>query len=285
LFPHLTVLQQLRFPADADAGAARRWIERLGLSGLEQRLPAALSLGQQQRVALARALTRPCGLLLLDEPFSALDAPLRSRLRRELLALQAELTATTILVTHDPLEAALLADEVLVLADGRALQAGAVEHVFHRPASEAVARLLGADNVATGVVADSLHIAVGGGLAVETAGPPLVPGEHVGWSFHPSRARVAAEGRYRGVVESVASLGIGRQVNLRFGEAHVRVFHGQADLPAGAVCRFDIDPSALQVWPLEPACQIASRSKATDLRTPSSGASERSSCSIESTSS
>ncbi|HEX4042690.1 MAG TPA: ATP-binding cassette domain-containing protein, partial [Xanthobacteraceae bacterium] len=111
LFPHFTVTEQLAFPAGADPHLARHWIDRLGLRGLEDRRPDALSLGQQQRVALARALVRPAQLLLLDEPFSALDAPLRARLRREMLALQNELTATMIIVTHDPAEAAMLADE------------------------------------------------------------------------------------------------------------------------------------------------------------------------------
>jgi ABC-type molybdate transport system ATPase subunit len=84
----MTVARQLLFPAGAEVLVARHWLDRLGLSSLEERLPAALSLGQQQRVALARALVRPAILLLLDEPLSALDAPLRRRLREELRQLQ-----------------------------------------------------------------------------------------------------------------------------------------------------------------------------------------------------
>ena len=251
LFPHLSVQQQLQFAPGADPTVAAAWVERLGLRGLEQRRPAELSLGQQQRVALARALMRHGGLLLLDEPFSALDAPLRARLRRELHALQAELGATTILVTHDPLEAALLADEVLVLAEGRVLQSGAVPSVFRRPANETVARLLGADNVAEGVVADVRHIAIGDGVLLATGGPDLTPGARVGWSFAPGRARIAAEGMYRGRVESVVATGLVRQVTLRAGDAHVRIFDGHTDAPLGEVCRFDIDPQSVQVWPLE----------------------------------
>ena len=95
------------------------------------------------------------GLLLLDEPFSALDAPLRSSLRQEMLALQNEFNATTILVTHDPAEAALLADELLVLEGGRVLQSGPTEQVFSRPASELAARLLGAEYVAEGIAAEA----------------------------------------------------------------------------------------------------------------------------------
>ena len=124
LFPHLSVAAQLRFPAPPIPRLAQRWIERLGLAGLEERYPAELSLGQQQRVALARALVRPARLLLLDEPFSALDAPAAREPALQLLALQHEIGATTILVTHDPQEAALLADEILVLEDGRPLQSG-----------------------------------------------------------------------------------------------------------------------------------------------------------------
>ncbi|MDE2464523.1 MAG: ATP-binding cassette domain-containing protein, partial [Alphaproteobacteria bacterium] len=133
LFPHLTLLENLLFPRGASEPLARQWLAILGLDGLEQRKPAALSLGQQQRVALARALMRPVDLVLLDEPFSALDAPLRIRLREELRRLQARLDATTILVTHDPVEAALLADEILVLADGKVLQCGTARALFRRP--------------------------------------------------------------------------------------------------------------------------------------------------------
>jgi ABC-type nitrate/sulfonate/bicarbonate transport system ATPase subunit/ABC-type sulfate transport system permease component len=121
LFPHLTVAEHLRFPIGATPDDAKRWLSRLGLGDLTERRPAALSLGQRQRVALARALMRPADLLLLDEPFSALDAPLRARLRRELRDLQHEIALTTIVVTHDPTEAGMLADEILVLDEGRAL--------------------------------------------------------------------------------------------------------------------------------------------------------------------
>lgn len=251
LFPHLSVAEQLRFPFGADLAMAAQWLDRLGLRGLEQRLPAGLSLGQQQRVALARAFVRPARMLLLDEPFSALDAPLRARLRRDFLALQQEISATTILVTHDPLEAALLADEVLVLEQGRVLQSGTTKLIFHRPANEHVARLLGADNVTTGVVLDEQHIAVGGGALLAVAGPPLTPGQRVGWSFHPSRAHASAAGSYQGRVEAVFPMGVGRQIAVRFGDAEIRIFDGDTGAPPGEFCRFEIDPHAVQVWPLD----------------------------------
>lgn len=249
LFPHFTVSEQLRFPVGAASGVAAYWINRLGLQGLEHRHPAALSLGQQQRVALARALNRPARLLLLDEPFSALDAPLRARLRRDFLALQGELPATTILVTHDPMEAALLADELLVLADGHVLQSGFVDQVFMRPANERVARLLGADNVAAGIAADEHTISVGSGVVLRVAGLPLRAGEQVGWSFPPERAQISPQGAYCGVVETVTSAGVGRHVSVRLGEASISIFDGRTETVPTGQCRFDIDPYAIQVWP------------------------------------
>jgi ABC-type proline/glycine betaine transport system ATPase subunit/ABC-type sulfate transport system permease component len=146
LFPHMTVAEQLAFPIGADAIAARYWITHLGLSGLTGRRPVELSIGQRQRVALARALVRPSRLILLDEPFSALDTPRRRRLRRSLRQLQTEIDATTILVTHDPEEAALLADEMLVLDGGHVLQVGRTEDLLARPANRKVAELLGVES-------------------------------------------------------------------------------------------------------------------------------------------
>jgi len=250
LFPHLTVAEQLRFPVGADSAVAEHWINRLGLQGLEQRRPAELSLGQQQRVALARALNRPAELVLLDEPFSALDAPLRARLRRDFLALQGELAATTILVTHDPAEAAMLADELLVLAEGRVLQCGPVNQVFMRPANERVARLLGADNVAAGIAADEHNVLISDDIVVRIGGPALRKGESVGWSFPPARAEITPQGAYCGVVETVTSAGIGRHITIRLGTASIRIFDGHTECNRAGQCNFDIDPNSIQVWPL-----------------------------------
>jgi molybdate transport system permease protein len=251
LFPHLTVLEQLHFPAGADPDLAKHWIDRLGLYGLEQRRPDALSLGQQQRVALARALVRPARLLLLDEPFSALDAPLRARLRREMLALQSELAATTILVTHDPSEAAMLADEILVFENGRVLQSGSTDAIFRRPKNETVARLLGADHAASGVAAGQDHIAAGADVILEVSGPALTPGARVGWSVSPARVRLSEAGRYSGTIEAVRHVASGHQITIRFGETAIDVAAGYIDPPLGSPCRFDIDPDAVRIWPLD----------------------------------
>ena len=251
LFPHLTVIGQLEFPLGSDPASAKHWIDRLGLRGLEQRRPEALSLGQQQRVALARALVRPARLLLLDEPFSALDAPLRSRLRREMLTLQNELTATTILVTHDPAEAAMLADEILVIDDGRVLQSGPTDEVFRRPKDETVARLLGADHAAEGIAVGADSIAVGADVVLKVTGPALAPGASVGWTVSPARVRLSETGRYNGSIEAVTRVAAGHQITIRFGEARIDAATGYIDPPPGSSCRFDIDPDAVRIWPLD----------------------------------
>ena len=157
LFPHLTVAQNVAFGA-AGGGKAQRvggLIAMLGLSGLEERKPATLSGGQQQRVALARALARDARLLLLDEPFSALDESLRSSLRRELLRLRRDLGLTIVFVTHDLREAHLLADRIAIFDNGQVLQFDERETVFRRPRSRQVARLTGVANVLRGIVLES----------------------------------------------------------------------------------------------------------------------------------
>ncbi len=116
--------------APRQAGPAY-WLDHLHLDGLQDRYPDQISGGQRQRVALAQALCRSPELLLLDEPFSALDAPVRLELRRELRRLQRETGLATVLVTHDPEEAAFLADEVIVISDGRALAVRIDEGSLH----------------------------------------------------------------------------------------------------------------------------------------------------------
>jgi ABC-type Fe3+/spermidine/putrescine transport system ATPase subunit/ABC-type sulfate transport system permease component len=249
LFPHLPVGRQIRFAVGSDPALAHHWLDRLGLADLGHRLPDALSLGQRQRVALARAFSRSAELLLLDEPFSALDAPLRGRLRREFRALQADVDATTILVTHDPEEAFLLADELLILDAGRVLQAGPVETVFARPANEAVARLLGADNIADGQALDADHIDIGDGVRLTIAGPALQNRASVGWSVRPESIRITPSGNYPGIISDIGpSSGGRREVKLRMGTCVLRAALDSGEPVGPGPCRVSIHPSAVQVW-------------------------------------
>jgi molybdate transport system ATP-binding protein len=148
LFPHLSAFDNVAIAAGAATQQAmvRSLFERLGLSGLEQRRPAQLSGGQQQRVALARALAREPKVLLLDEPFSAVDAPARQALYRELAALRQSMSTPMILVTHDLGEARRLADRVVILDAGRTLQSGTPGQIFASPRNARVAELVGIQN-------------------------------------------------------------------------------------------------------------------------------------------
>jgi molybdate transport system permease protein len=166
-----------------------------------------------------------------------------------MLELQSELGTATILVTHDPAEAALLADELLVLEGGRVLQSGPTADVFARPADELTARLLGAEFAAEGLAVEPDGLAVGGGALLKVAGPPLQRGARLGWTVPSARVRVSEFGRYQGQVEQVFPIGVERQIAIRFGDTLIRAVAGCSDLTASA-CRFDIDPDAVRVWPL-----------------------------------
>jgi molybdate transport system ATP-binding protein len=148
LFPHLSAFQNVAIAAKTTTGqrSLHSLFERLGLAGLEQRPPAQLSGGQQQRVALARALAREPKVLLLDEPFSAVDAPARQALYRELAGLRQGSSTPMVLVTHDLGEARRLADNVVILDAGRSLQTGTPAHVFASPRNARVAELVGIQN-------------------------------------------------------------------------------------------------------------------------------------------
>ena len=149
LFPHLTVEQNVRYGA-ADADHARAIARRVGAGDLFARNVRDLSGGERQMVALARALAPRPDILLLDEPFAAVDPRGRIRLRRELRALQRELSLTVLHVTHDFAEAGTLGDLAILLDGGRLVQAAPPSILFRRPASAAAAEFLGAENVYAG---------------------------------------------------------------------------------------------------------------------------------------
>lgn len=155
LFEHMSVAQNIAFgvPRGVDHKVrVLQLLELLDLSGFEERRPGTLSGGQRQRVALARAIARDAPLLLLDEPFSALDDSLRTSMRKELLRLRAELGLTILFVTHDLREAHFLADRVAVFDGGGLLQIGTRDEIFKRPNSARVAQLTGVPNIWRGVV-------------------------------------------------------------------------------------------------------------------------------------
>ncbi|MFQ5855542.1 MAG: ABC transporter ATP-binding protein [Anaerolineae bacterium] len=168
LFPHLTVAENIAFGLTDHSAREKRQIvgeilETMRLEGLGDRRPDQLSGGQQQRVALARALVTRPRVLLLDEPFAALDTPLRSRLRRDLLDVKQHFNLPILFVTHDLEEAHMLADQMAVYDEGHVLQVGPPHEILQQPANRTVARFAGAKNIFSGRVIrsgeDGLRIA------------------------------------------------------------------------------------------------------------------------------
>ena len=148
LFPHLTVRSNVAFGlARAERGRADELLGRVGLGDLGRRYPHELSGGEQQRVALARALAIEPRVVLLDEPFNALDASLRTHLAREIVDLLRESSTTTVLVTHDREEALTLSDTVAVLASGRIVAVGDPRTLYQQPVDLTAARSVGETNV------------------------------------------------------------------------------------------------------------------------------------------
>ncbi|MFI1211461.1 ABC transporter permease [Streptomyces sp. NPDC020802] len=173
LFPHLTALANTAYGLRAQGvrraearRAAQEWLDRLGVGHLAHRRPAQLSGGQAQRVALARALAARPRLLLLDEPLAALDQSTRARVRHTLRRHLDGFGGVCLIVTHDPVEAVSLADRVLVLDEGRALQDAPPAEVTRHPRSPWVARMLGRNAWPGTASAEGLELADGGGLFV-----------------------------------------------------------------------------------------------------------------------
>lgn len=150
LFPHLTALENVAFGLGRDASSRARalaLLERVSMAPSANRRPRELSGGQQQRVAIARALAVQPRLLLLDEPFAALEAPVRERLQQELRGLQRDLGLVVLYVTHRIEDAFAMGDRIAVIRDGRIEQVGPIDDVFRRPVSSQVAEVLGIRNV------------------------------------------------------------------------------------------------------------------------------------------
>lgn len=146
LFPHLTIAENIGFgisDADSRDEAVEHWLKQIDLSGMEKRYPASLSGGQQQRVALARAMAPKPAILLMDEPFAAVDVVLRRSLRAECRRLLKARGAAAILVTHDPDEAMEIGDKIAVMHDGRIVQSGTPADLYDKPANAQVGMMMG----------------------------------------------------------------------------------------------------------------------------------------------
>ena len=205
LFPHLSVAQNIAYGLNGSKLQKQQTVadmlDLIQLPGFAEHLPDELSGGQKQRIALARALVTNPEVLLLDEPFSALDAPTRAQLRAELRQLlQNHTKIPSLLVTHDILEANVLADKIVVVHEGRLLQVGPPAEIMHKPASLEVARLTGTQNCFAGQVVASTAQGVGvlvQGLRVDTPAPayPFTVGDAVFCCIRPEQVILLRPGQ------------------------------------------------------------------------------------------
>jgi molybdate transport system ATP-binding protein len=260
LFPHMTVADNVAFSPRARGlgrraarSAAQHWLDRLGLTDLADRKPDQLSGGQAQRVALARALAGQPALLLLDEPLSALDAGTRLDVQAELKRHLADFTGPCLLVTHDAIEALVLADRLIVLEGGRIVQEGTPERIARQPATDYVAKLVGL-NLYAGRADGSRVALTGGGNFVITD-----HGQHgdVLVALRPSAVVVSTERPTRGSVRNTWPAKI---TGLMLLADRVRL-----DLEGQPSALVDVTPAAVAELSLSPGRQVWLSAKATEL--------------------
>lgn len=261
LFPHLTVEQNVAFGLRGRPDAAirvREWLEALEITSLAGRRPRELSGGQQQRVALARAAATDAAALLLDEPFGALDASTRRSVRGELRRFLQLTSRTTLLVSHDYLDALTLGDRIAVLEDGRLTQFGPRDEVLRRPRTPFLADLTG-HNVLEGVAqaavpgADLREVQVGP-LLFHVAGGSGLPEGPVFVAFGPQEvslmrreAEISARNVFPALVTEIVPLA-----------DRLRVY-----LDAGAPLMADVVRSAAAALGLEPGARVVAAVKST----------------------
>jgi len=207
LFPHMTVRQNVAYPVQRSRGAGsdlytpgptvgrqvEAMLERMHLAGLGDRYPDQLSGGQQQRVAIARALMARPRLLLLDEPFSALDMGVRERLQNDLVNIQRELGLPVVYVTHQLEHAFAVGTRLAVIENGRLAQIGTMQEVFHHPNNRAVAQITGVKNILEGRVLEATAEALWVdwcGTALQAPPQPHRPGEPVTLYIRPEDVKV-----------------------------------------------------------------------------------------------
>jgi iron(III) transport system ATP-binding protein len=250
LFPNLTAAQNVAYGLENArkrraevAERVRELLAMVGLGGHGDKYPAQLSGGQQQRVALARALATSPGLLLLDEPLSALDAKVREYLRQEIRQLQRRLGVTTIMVTHDQEEALTMADRIVVMNQGSIEQVGTPLEIYREPASAFVADFIGVMNFVNGIVSGARSVRLGRlDLTCHTDG--IAPGTAVTLAIRPEDIVVQepggdADNVFRARVDTLVFLGSFYRADLG-GDVLAEV-QLRADLPVEIVRRHAIE--------------------------------------------
>ncbi|UGT42342.1 ABC transporter ATP-binding protein [Nocardia yamanashiensis] len=258
LFQHLSALENVAFGLRARGmrrAAARTraatWLDRVGLTEHANRGPRALSGGQAQRVALARALATDPQLLLLDEPLAALDASTRLQVRADLAHHLRDYTGHTLLVTHDPLDAMVLADRLVILEQGAVVQQGAPAEVARRPRSEYVANLVGLNLFRGTATGTSVAVDTGGTLtaADATSGAVFLAFPPTAVSLHPEQPSGSPRNTWPVTVTGL--------------EQHANTTRVRLDGAPPVLA--DITPAAVAELRLEPGMRLWAAVKATEI--------------------
>jgi iron(III) transport system ATP-binding protein len=246
LFPNLTVyknvaygLENAKLPRHKIDARVAELLELVGMPEQSDKYPAQLSGGQQQRISLARALAISPGLLLLDEPLSALDAKVRLMLRHEIKSLQRRLGVTTVMVTHDQEEALTMADRIVVMNHGIIEQIGSPSEIYNEPATAFVADFIGTMNFLPGKVSGPTRIEIGD-FGISCFSAPGEPGDQITVAIRPEDIVVQddSDNRIDATIESIEFLGAFVRAELSHSE--MGDVHFYADFSANQVRRTEL---------------------------------------------
>jgi iron(III) transport system ATP-binding protein len=265
LFPHLDVRDNVGFglsalTADIRAERVGALLARFHIDHLAKAWPHMLSGGEQQRVAIARALARSPSLLLLDEPFSGLDGDLRAAVRQSLLADLRAIGTTVLVVTHDPEEAMMIADNLVLMSAGQVLQTGNPEHCYRQPTSVAAARLLGDALILAAAVKDGAAQTILGPVSAKNI--PDGPAEAV---IRPEALRLESDGVAATIV-SVHFAGNAHIVHLKTGGLDVTMRHSGVPPVPGDTVSLSINADAAHIFSAKAQARPNNRPPAAERR-------------------
>ncbi|WYM77737.1 ABC transporter ATP-binding protein [Methanolobus sp. ZRKC2] len=276
LFPHMDVKKNIAYglkgwSKEEKEKRIQEMLQLLHIEGLENNYPSQLSGGQKQRVALARALAPKPDILLLDEPFSALDMVVRMKLREKIKEIQRELSIPVLFITHNHVEAFTIADKIIIFHDGRVQQLGTPEEVFYHPKNRHVAELVGMSNIFEDAFVVEIDEAEGSTLIksqempVRVEHPGLKKDEKISWGIRPENLRILkvsedengklGDNTFDASVKSIVNKGSSKVIafqikehrNLLIAEVANQFFE-DTRLDVGDICRITLDKNKIVVF-------------------------------------
>ena len=258
LFPHMNVYENIAFglklkkmPKDVIDQKVKEMLKLVALEGYENRDIEALSGGQQQRVAIARALVNEPKVLLLDEPFGALDMKLRKGMQIELKRIQQKLGITFIFVTHDQEEALTMSDTIVVMNKGEIQQMGSPEDIYNEPANSFVAKFIGESNIVDGIMLDDFKVEFGGRI-FDCVDKGFEKNEAIDVVIRPEDFEMVKyeDGMLKGTVTSVIFKGVHYEIEVK-DENHTWILHNTKHAEIGSKIGLSLDPESIHIMKKE----------------------------------